>query len=228
MIFMTVPTAGNRREALAKLVADSGLPPSQVVIVQTKPNVDVPDGVVVVQDFDDVNIQRWWLRGIEEAERRGATYVAVLNDDVTLDQDSIPQLVRALQDSNAAIASPSRAEFRNGLHRKRLIPYAPRLWGCFWVLKLSSGLRPDLNYRWWYGDNDLDIRARRDHEGVVLAPVTFTHTSPGEGTGQSTELQALAEQDTVTFETQYFRMLWLSRLLQRWHVRFKSGRGDRP
>jgi len=171
--------------------------------------------VRVVEDFAEPNIQRWWLRGIELAEQLGATKIAVSNDDVSIDAETLPLLANALTETQAAIASPSRPPFRDGLHKRWLIPYEPRLWGSLWMLDVHSDLRPDTRYRWWYGDNDLDIRARRDYGGVVLAPVTFHHHHPGEGTSKSPQLEALTRLDAARFESQYARLLRRSRLVNR-------------
>lgn len=223
MLFMTVPTAGARAQLLAGLIRDCGLPLERIVIVATKPGVDLPDGVVVVEDFGPPNIQRWWAEGIAAAERRGATAVAVVNDDIRLTPQTLTTLADALEMTGAAIASPSRPPFRNGLHTRPLAPYEPRLWGSLWVLRLSSGLRPDQRYVWWYGDNDLDIRARRDHGGVVLCEVEYEHLHPSEGTSKNPELVAQTDRDAQTFEAQYARMLRLSRFITRWQRRLGMG-----
>ena len=216
LLFMTVPTAGNRSDLLNRLVRDSGLPPDRVIIIATREGVNPPPGTVKVEDFGEPNIQRWWSQGIQTAQDAGATHVAVVNDDVTVDANTLPRLSQALERTGAAIASPSRPPFKDGLHRGRLLPYEPRLWGSLWVLNLAKDLRPDPRYQWWYGDNDLDIRARQSHGGVVLESVTFQHHHPGEGTGQSPVLEALTHQDAVLFESQYQTLLRRSRLLNRW------------
>jgi hypothetical protein len=221
---MTVPTAGSRPETLADLIRDCGLPRERIVVIATRPGLTLPTGVVVVEDLGQPNIQRWWARGIDEAEARGATSVAVANDDVRLNQETLPALADALKKTGAAIASPSRAPFRNGLHTRPLVPYAPRLWGSLWVLRVSSGLRPDQRYVWWFGDNDLDIRARRDYGGVVLADVEFEHLHPGEGTASSSALQTQAALDACTFEEQYARLLKLSRALMSFRQRLSPRR----
>lgn len=221
---MTVPTAGSRSESLASLIRDCGLPAERIVIVATKPGLTLPAGVVVVEDLGQPNIQRWWARGIHEAELRGATSVAVANDDIRLNSETLPALADALERTGAAIASPSRSPFRDGLHTKPLVPYEPRLWGSLWVLRVSSGLRPDPRYVWWFGDNDLDIRARKEHGGVVLVNVEFEHLHPGEGTASSLALQTQAAQDGQTFERQYARLLTLSRALVRWRQRLSPRR----
>jgi len=212
---MTVPTAGNRPELLSALIRDCGLPPERVIVVATQTGVVVDRKVVVVEDLESPNIQRWWNLGIEEAKRRGAEFVAVVNDDVSVTPDTLPQLARALRVSAASVASPRREPYRDGLHTGPLVPYSPRLWGSLWMLKVSSGLRPDTRYVWWYGDNDLDIRARRHHGGVVLVPVAYSHVHPGEGTSQSRELQAQTQIDAETFERQYRYLLRASRLWTR-------------
>jgi len=84
MLFMTVPTAGQHAQLLVDLVNSCGLPPQQVVIVATKPDLSLPAGVVIVEDLGPLNIQRWWNVGIEEAQRRGAGVGAGLHDDVRI------------------------------------------------------------------------------------------------------------------------------------------------
>ena len=177
----------------------------------------------MLEDFGPRNIQRWWNAGIQEASSRGATAVAVVNDDIMLSPETLGTLHAELVESGAAIASPTRLEFRPGLHRRPLLPYAPRLWGSLWVLRLDSGLRPDNRYVWWYGDNDLDIRARKSHGGVVLVPVEYKHLHPGEGTAASPELQQQTGRDAQRFERQYARLLRQSRALIRWSNRLGRG-----
>lgn len=225
MLFMTVPTAGSRKHLLDALIDDCGLPRAQIVIVATKPGVELPEGVVVIEDFGKPNIQRWWGEGIAEAERRGATAVAVVNDDIRVSPNTLPELHDSLNQTGAAIASPSRPEFRDGLHTRPLVPYEPRLWGSLWVLRLDSGLRPDPRYVWWYGDNDLDIRARRDHGGVVLRNVEYEHLHPSEGTSSNPDLVAQTDRDAQTFERQYARMLRISRFITRWQQRLGLAKG---
>jgi hypothetical protein len=225
MLFMTVPTAAARPELLTSLIDNCGLPREQIIVVSTREGIDLPVGAITIEDLGTPNIQRWWARGIAEAEKRGATTVAVVNDDISLTPQTLGRLSDALTRTGAAIASPSRPSFKNGLHKRPLVPYEPRLWGSLWVLRLNSGLRPDERYVWWYGDNDLDIRARRHHGGVVLEDVEYEHLHPGEGTAKSPELQAQADRDAQRFETQYARLLRTSRFLARWQQRLlRTGR----
>lgn len=219
MLFLTIPTAGSHLDLLFGLIESSGLPREQVVIVQTRPEVSLPRGLVVLKEFGPPNIQRWWKIGIEESITRGASVVAVLNDDVSIPTGSLQRLAQELKRSGATIASPSRPPKRDRVYKRPLVPYEPRLWGCYWLLDVSKGLMPDTSYSWWFGDNDLDIRARRDYSGVLNFDVPYEHFFPGEGTGRSPELQKLVEQDTRRYQEQNGRLLfwthWFNKLFHK-------------
>jgi hypothetical protein len=210
MLFMTVPTAGSHPELLDSLIRDCGLPFERIVVVATRPGLVLPEGVIVVEDLGPLNIQRWWLRGIEEAASRGATAVAVCNDDLRLGPTALAELHEALVTTGATVASPSRPVRKDRVHKRPLVPYSPRIWGCLWVVDVASGLRPDPRYVWWYGDCDLDIRARRDYNGIVTLPVDYEHHHPGEGTGRSRDLTEQTDRDALTFQHDYARLQTLS------------------
>jgi hypothetical protein len=223
---MTVPTAGAHPELLSDLIRECGLPPERIVVVVTAPGVALPEGVVRIECIGPPRIQEWWTRGIAAAERRGATAVAVLNDDIRLTPETLPALHTELQRTGATISSPSRPGVRDGVHKRPLIPYEPRLWGSIWVLDLSTGLRPDTRYVWWYGDNDLDLRARRHHGGVVLVPVEYEHVHPSTATFQRPELLAIAAKDGERFEREHHWLLRVSRFVTRWSSRLSRPSED--
>jgi len=207
---MTIPTAGKHPELLDELIESCGLPLEQVVIVETKPGVVLPPGVIRIQDFGPPNIQRWWNIGIEASVKAGANAVAVLNDDIRINGETLFKLFGELKNTGATIASPSRPKIANKRHTRPLVPYTPRIWGCLWMLDTGSDLRPDERYVWWYGDEDLDIRSRKNFNGVVNVDVYYEHYFAGEGTSQNPELQALTEIDAMTFQRDHARLLTLS------------------
>lgn len=212
MHFLTIPTAHSHPELLAGIIRDCSLPPEQIILVATRPDLDLPPGCVVIEDFGPPNIQRWWNLGIEEASHRGATAVAVLNDDLKIDLQTLPTLFAELERTNATIASPTRPDWGPGLYQdSNMLPYTPVIWGCLWVLNVQSDLRPDPSYVWWYGDSDLDIRARRDYSGIITADVYYEHYFPGEGTTSSKALQEQTNLDAATFEHNYKDLLRSSR-----------------
>ncbi len=184
-IWVTIPTAGRR--TLTAALSSSGIPGDRTVLVDTVGNVPA-HGCHRVVDLGEINIHRWWNVGLNHAAARGARYVAVLNDDVTVDETSLPLIVAAMGSTGAAIGSP-------GAPGHYTTPGPRALNGACWVLDLEAGLRPDEGYRWWYGDDDLDERARREHGGVVTVPVPFAHSHHAVETFARPELRALAEVD---------------------------------
>jgi len=59
---------------------------------------------------------------------------------------------------------------------------------------------------------------------VVLEDVDYAHVHPGEGTAKSPELQAQSDRDAQRFESQYARLLRMSRFITRWRQRLMSSR----
>ncbi len=212
MLFLTIPTAHSHPELLQAIINESTVPREHIILVATKPNLSLPEGCVIIEDFGSPNIQRWWNTGIEEATHRGATAVAVLNDDLTINDQTLPILHLKLQETNATIATPTRADWGPGHYtNSNLFPYTPVIWGCLWMVDTTKDLRPDPQYVWWYGDSDLDIRARRDYAGIVSADVYYEHYFPGEGTGANQDLVEQTHRDGETFERNYAEFLKTSR-----------------
>lgn len=188
-LWLTVPTAG--RATFAPMLDFSGIPPERCAVVVTAPGVDVPAGCHVIEDFDEINIHRWWNRGIDYAVAHGARWVAVVNDDIVLSPDTLPTIVAAMQKYGAALGSPGGDGHYDNPNRD----LAMTMLGSCFVLDTSTTLRPDEGYRWWYGDNDLDHRARRDHGGIATARCYFQHMTPNQLTAESEELLALTRLD---------------------------------
>ncbi len=186
---MVVPSYG--RATLEAAIDSTGVHRDRVVIVLTRPQgPPLPRWCHVVPDFGEVNIHRWWNAGLDYAQARGARWACVINDDVLLSPETIPALVAAAERHGAALASI-------GGDTLLLDPSPSRrsIEGACWLLDLSTGLRPDESYRWWYGDDDLDWRARRDHGGVALTSAPFHHLHPNELTDANPALLSLTYAD---------------------------------
>lgn len=178
---LVVPTRGDHPDLLAGLVG-LGLP---TVIVRTAP-FDPPAGVTVVDDFGPRNIHRWWNAGIRQAQDGGARYALVVNDDVILPADAADEMVARLQRDDAWLCGAD--------------PTA--ITGWCWLLDLDSPLRPDESFRWFFGDNDLWLRAT--HEGRLTGlNVGAVHVHPNEATSRSAELAAVTREDEVIFRQKW-------------------------
>jgi GT2 family glycosyltransferase len=165
-LWIVIPTA-NRHQYLEDIFKNSGVPRNQIVLVRTTSGEDIPK-VHNIWDLDDFNIHRWWNKGINFAEEHGAKFVAVLNDDVWIEPQSLQKIVFCMKDSiEAVIGYPE--------------PCSSDICGYAWVLRLDSPVRPDERYRWWFGDNDLRNQARL-HGGYVKVPCDIRHLHPNETT----------------------------------------------
>lgn len=193
-IYATVPTRGDHLDLLANLVSNSQLPLENFIVVRTAECL-TPPGVSVVDVFDTLNIQRWWNAGIQSAELAGANFIAVLNDDITIAPGTIQRMVEAARTTGATIVTSG---ITPRVFKSRF-PIRKVLDGSIWLLDLKSDLRPDERFRWWFGDSDLDIRARRDHHGISVVPLDYEHLHAGVRTSQSVELLELTVSDRAEF-----------------------------
>jgi GT2 family glycosyltransferase len=198
--FLVIPTAGDREEFLNEIIIKSRIPISQVIVIATKKNVQVPKGVNVIEDLGSPNIQRWWNTGIIFGKQKGAKAIAVLNDDLKINDYTIQTLITKMLEKNAAIASPSRPKQKSALYKSINFPYTEKIVGSIWVLNTKSNIVPDENYVWYYGDVDLDIKARRSKMGLVTAEVFFEHLYPGVGTSNSSFLTKQTHNDARYFK----------------------------
>jgi len=203
-ICVTLPTRGSHPQLLNNLVKDCGISPEDIIIVRTAPT-ELPPDVQVIDDHGEINIHRWWNKGIMEAATRGADYVAVLNDDLEVGSEAVKQLAHFAQATGAVIATPGESL---KVHRNRF-PLNRIVVGSIWLLKVDSDLRPDESFNWWFGDDDLDIRARRSRHGIVTVPVDYTHMHASQATDTSPVLQSLIDKDHSTFKKKhYLTSLW--------------------
>ena len=59
MLYMTVPTAGDRPELLSALIEQCGLPHEQIVIVSTRPGLTFPAvGALVHESLDEASAEQ--------------------------------------------------------------------------------------------------------------------------------------------------------------------------
>ena len=185
-LWLTIPV-GERRKYLKKIIEDSNIPNERIVIVNTFDNTPTPY-VHNIYDHGEINIHRWWNKGIHFAKHRGAEYMAVLNDDLVLSDDPLNKIAKLMEETGATLGHP--------------VPHSGHMSGYCFVLNLKHGILPDESYRWWFGDNDLWDQAKK-LGGVIGASAHVKHLHGNELTSNSPKLLALAEDD---------KKLYLSRL----------------
>jgi hypothetical protein len=182
-LWMVIPTA-KRHQYIPEIIKESRIDPNHIVIVHTVNDNKPFDDVHNVFDIGDINIHRWWNKGIDYAQQRGARYVAVVNDDIMMLGGPLQKIVKEMQLVDAVLGYPT--------------PFQGWVCGYCWVLDLASDVRPDENYRWWYGDRDIDIQAK-NNGGVIHVPAMVRHLHGNQSTDASAELTKLTEADEDYF-----------------------------
>lgn len=180
-IWVTAPI-GERHSYIPGLLAGLEDFRGRIVFVNNHPTYTKFPGVHHVEDFGPLNIYRWWNVGINYAQRDGAEYVAVLNDDLEFDPGFLPAMHKHMVKHDLAIVDLENSG--NG-------------GGAAWMMNLKYGLRLDERYRWWYGDTDLFHRAGSRY-GKFYYPDVIHH-NPNGNLISNPYLQKLVEEDANLF-----------------------------
>jgi hypothetical protein len=122
-LWLTIPT-GNRSQYLEDIINNSGIPRERIVIVHTVESESI-DGVHNLWDLGEINIHRWWNRGINFAKEHGAKYVAVLNDDLVLEDNPLNTIANAMEETKSAIGFP--------------YPHTGHICGYCYILNVETG-----------------------------------------------------------------------------------------
>ena len=182
-LWLVIPT-GERDKYLAQIFRNSLIPMNQIVLIRTKPGKQI-DGVQnIFVKSDEINIQKWWNTGIAFAEEHGAKFVAVLNDDVAISPGSLQAIAFDVEEKDVPLGFP--------------FPHSGQLAGYCWVLNLKFPVRPDERFKWWYGDNDLQMQAQLISKYIYVSS-SVEHLEANKLTSSDTLLSSLGEQDHLEF-----------------------------
>lgn len=181
----------------------------RIVFVNNNEGYTKFDSVHHVEDFEEINIYRWWNKGILYAKSQGAKYVAVLNDDIDFDLTFIPQLYSHLVNNNLAIVDTDNTG--NG-------------GGVAWVMDLSFGLLLNEHFRWWYGDTEIFDRAKKLKKFArIKATGHFVHHEPNNLMHENQVLTNMSFVDA----TYYNRLNDLKTIYSKYSAGYGSGGGDK-
>jgi len=183
-IWLTIPS-GDRRQYLPEIIKESQIPLNKIVIVHTVESEPI-EGVNNIWDLEPVNIHRWWNHGIDMARTSGADYIAVLNDDLILRNNPINKIANRMYNTKSVLGYP-----------------VPNIGiGYCWVLDIKSSIRADETFRWWYGDDDIRMKALEMGE-IAYVPVEVEHLHPNHLTSTNEELMELTIADKEYFEKKW-------------------------
>jgi hypothetical protein len=196
-------------DGVRPVVIDTGYEP---------PITDIDSMDVIRDDAQPPNISRWWNLGLDAVHDVqkwiDADYVvAVLNDDLKIPSGFVQSLADTIKNTGAAAVYPDQhRHFITGKPHVLIHTVAEpvslytRMCGYAFALRGSANLRADETLQWWYGDDDLDWRARQAGGSVLVGGLQVEHLCPNQ-----TTVGALAEQagrDRQTFIDKWGRAPW--------------------
>jgi glycosyltransferase involved in cell wall biosynthesis len=174
--WVVVPV-GARHKYLEQLVNILSEYKGRIVFVNNKFPYPVFDGVHHIEDFEEINIHRWWNKGIDFAKNNGAKHVAVLNDDLVFDSSLIFDMVVAMKKGHYEVSS------------------AMGNLGVFWIIDTESEIKADENLRWWCGDGDIFRQAKIKNKLLNYETNRLYHLEHNVQTSESDELRKLGQED---------------------------------
>lgn len=133
---------------------------------------------VLYDDEQPPNLSRLWNRGIDAVAKHAHNMdhttwnVAVLNDDTVLPSGWYTAVSSALREHPTAVAACGALSHHV---REPILKNAPdsdlltRMTPWAFIMRGEIGIRGDESLRWWWGDTDVDWRAR-EAGGVLIIP----------------------------------------------------------
>lgn len=154
-----------------------------VVIVHTTDTPDVPDTITVRSTAR--NIHTWWNAGLDHCGDKAL----VLNDDIIATSSMLQLMVDALETADVVYLAGHR------------VGHVTPLTGWCYGIRPDK-IRPDEQFGWWYGDDDLYLRAQRD--GLRITPVNsaIVHAR-GPVAFENPEHPAMVERDAALYHSRW-------------------------
>ena len=220
-------SAHNRQELLADCIVSLASQCDRIVVIDnaSDPPLRVErqlhrNLVLMVRDPEQPpNLSRLWNRGLDLAHEIAChtcnsetpTYdVAVFGDDVIVPTGWWDRVSEAMRSLGAAMGATHGIAplWQSILKTEPDADIMNRVPGWAWMLRGEVGLRLDERFKWWFGDTDLDWRARQAG-GMVIAPGEIAiNRQPNHFTNALPELGAQAGQDRFAFQDKWGWTPW--------------------
>lgn len=220
-LYAVIPTCSRTRlpwlaEMCWRLLQDGV--PTVVVDNGCEPPLEMINGRTEIIHYrrpegEPVNLSKIWNIGLDRVaaaeQDNGEEYVvAVFNDDLTLPKNIVQALAAAIMANDAAASFvaphgiiPKRVDTDPWHLGNRMVGYA-------FALRGSAGLRADEDFLWWWGDSDLDLRARQAGGVVGIEAPDLTHHDPNGFTNRNPGLYEQAGKDRETFLRKHGFLPW--------------------
>lgn len=213
-----VITTHDRHEMLDALL--ESIPDDVTVIIvdnASNPPVSIEGVTVIRYDAQPPNLSHAWNLGLRHARflANGRRHViAVLNDDIVLPNGWFEVLEAAVRSTGATIAHVDPAggwapvPVYSINYSAKQVPLSTRLTGWAFMVDGLRDIEADEQFQWWYGDDDLDWRARQMSGVVRVDYWPVTHLDADGSTNRSPALQAIAGEDRERFRRKWGTTPW--------------------
>jgi hypothetical protein len=228
-LFAEIPTVGERNETLfpmceqlerdgvTTLVVYNRRDPGWVMdpnfpsIPYANPNRAPYVSTRYWQEGEPVNLSAIWNMGLDWAEKLAGEeeyVVAVFNDDLTLPPGLVQAFADKLQQDGSSIVYAHPTTDLSAMTNHDPWHLGNRMVGYAFALRGWDGLRADEDFLWWWGDSDLDWRARSKRGVSALGVLTLQHHDPNGYTNRNPELTEQAGRDRETFHRKHGFLPW--------------------
>jgi hypothetical protein len=175
-IWIVVPI-GKREKYIPLLLDTLSRYRENIIFVNNDINYTKFNDVTHITDFQEVNIHRWWNKGIDYAKSQGAEYIVIMNDDISFPKNMIEDMVHKMKEKDAWVCG--------------LAYHA----GVFFIIKADSNIKADENLRWWCGDGDIFRQALINDKLIWHKEDNFKHFEHNFQTKSSKYLKDLGKED---------------------------------
>lgn len=230
MHFAVIPTHNKPTELRECLASLRGQIDHAIVIDNASdPQVEIMDlvddgfAITVIRDPEQPpNLSRLWNTGIkvaqtlqgwnaDEANAGLDFFIAIINDDVIVPPGWMGYVVDNMMVHDASAGCISTFTNFAGLKTRPPVNAYDRLTGWAFVLDGEDGILANEELRWWYGDNDIDMKARARGGTLILPPRIEQVGVPNNRHANLSTTGILAEQagrDRALFESIYGPVPW--------------------
>lgn len=218
-LFAVIPTIGERNGTLVPMVQrlhEEGV--SVIVIDNGAPENDVakhihPHTYILSHDWEGapVNLSELWNMGLDWAEDLAGDEeftVAIFNDDLSLPPGLVKAFADKLQQDGSSIVYAHSHTDLPAMTNHDPWHLGNRMVGYAFALRGWDGLRADEDFLWWWGDTDLDWRARQKRGVSALGVPALVHHDPNGYTNRRPELAEQAGKDRDTFLRKHGFLPW--------------------
>lgn len=216
--FAVIPTR-NRPEVLMDCLHSIQSQVDEVIVINNgdDPIRELPHSVIEFRNpMQPVNLSRLWNQGLNLAERRVTSQfgfqgvsswdVAILNDDAVVPPGWFGRVSHVMHQVGAAAGCSGPV--RQPLVRTKAgpVPLHTRMQGWAFILAGELNIRADERLLWWFGDDDLDWKARQQGGMVMVPGFPVEHRSAN--SNMTPDLHAQTGLDAQTFKEIWGEMPW--------------------